>query len=376
MKKLCIFLVFLFVLFSINAKATDEVASIENELFAEFDFSEIDQMLEDIFPGEKVGFLEMVTKLISGELDFSLGVIKEFVWNQFAFELSNSKSGLIHILLLVIVAAIFANFSSVFKSKQVSEIGFSMMYMFLLTVCLSNFHILVQSVAENLQKLMSFMEVLGPVYFLAVGMARGSMTSVAFYQLILVLIFLVELLILNFLLPAVKIYFIVKIIGEFSPEIPLSRFAEFLETIVNWSLKTLTASIIGINVIQGLLMPAIDSVKRSVLLKSGEAIPMIGDLIGGSTEIVLGTAVLIKNGIGIVGMIICLIVCLPPLIQMGVTALMYQLVSAVAQPISDKRMVNCIGSVADGSKMLLKITATIGILFLLTIAVVAATTGG
>lgn len=376
MKKLCIFLVFLFVLFPINAKATDEVASIENELFAEFDFSEIDQMLEDIFPGEKVGFLEMVTKLISGELDFSLGVIKEFVWNQFAFELSNSKSGLIHILLLVIVAAIFANFSSVFKSKQVSEIGFSMMYMFLLTVCLSNFHILVQSVAENLQKLMSFMEVLGPVYFLAVGMARGSMTSVAFYQLILVLIFLVELLILNFLLPAVKIYFIVKIIGEFSPEIPLSKFAEFLETIVNWSLKTLTASIIGINVIQGLLMPAIDSVKRSVLLKSGEAIPMIGDLIGGSTEIVLGTAVLIKNGIGIVGMIICLIVCLPPLIQMGVTALLYQLVSAVAQPISDKRMVNCIGSVADGSKMLLKITATIGILFLLTIAVVAATTGG
>ena len=156
MKKLCIFLVLLFVLFPINAKATDEVASIENELFAEFDFSEIDQMLEDIFPGEKVGFLEMVTKLISGELDFSLGVIKEFVWNQFAFELSNSKSGLIHILLLVIVAAIFANFSSVFKSKQVSEIGFSMMYMFLLTVCLSNFHILVQSVAENLQKLMRF----------------------------------------------------------------------------------------------------------------------------------------------------------------------------------------------------------------------------
>lgn len=376
MKKWCVCLLFLFLLVPINVKATDEVANIEEELFAEFDFTEIDQMLEDIFPGEKIGFLEMVTKLISGELDFSVEVIKEFAWNQLAFELSNSKSGLIHILLLVIVAAIFANFSSVFKSKQVSEIGFSMMYMFLLTVCLSNFHILVQSVAENLQKLMNFMEVLGPVYFLAVGMARGSMTSVAFYQLILVLIFLVELLILNFLLPAVKIYFIVKVIGEFSPEIPLSKFAEFLEMIVNWSLKTLTASIIGINVIQGLLMPAIDSVKRSVLLKSGEAIPMIGDLIGGSTEIVLGTAVLIKNGIGVVGMIICLIVCLPPLVQMGVTALMYQLVSAVAQPISDKRMVNCIGSVADGSKMLLKITATIGILFLLTIAVVASTTGG
>lgn len=376
MKRLWILLILLCLLVPIEAKATDEVANIENELFAEFDFSEIDRMLEEIFPGEKLGFLQMVTQLISGDVDGSFNLVKEFIWNQLAFELSNSKSGLIHILILVIVAAVFANFSSVFKSKQVSEIGFSMMYMFLLTICLSNFQILIQSVAENLQKLMNFMEILGPVYFLAVGMAKGSMTSVAFYEMILILIFLVELLILNFLLPLVKIYFIVKILGEFSLEIPLSKFAEFLEMLVNWTLKTLTASIVGINVIQGLLMPAIDSVKRSVLLKGGESIPMIGDFLGGSAEIVLGTAVLIKNGIGIVGMLICFLVCVPPLIQMGITAILYQLVSAVAQPISDKRMVNCIGSVADGSKMLLKITITIGVLFLITIAVVAATTGG
>lgn len=376
MKRLWILLILLCLLVPIEAKATDEVANIENELFAEFDFSEIDRMLEEIFPGEKLGFLQMVTQLISGDVDGSFNLVKEFIWNQLAFELSNSKSGLIHILILVIVAAVFANFSSVFKSKQVSEIGFSMMYMFLLTICLSNFQILIQSVAENLQKLMNFMEILGPVYFLAVGMAKGSMTSVAFYEMILILIFLVELLILNFLLPLVKIYFIVKILGEFSLEIPLSKFAEFLEMLVSWTLKTLTASIVGINVIQGLLMPAIDSVKRSVLLKGGESIPMIGDFLGGSAEIVLGTAVLIKNGIGIVGMLICFLVCVPPLIQMGITAILYQLVSAVAQPISDKRMVNCIGSVADGSKMLLKITITIGVLFLITIAVVAATTGG
>ena len=60
---------------------------------------------------------------------------------------------------------------------------------------------------------------------------------------------------------------------------------------------------------------------------------MIGDFLGGSAEIVLGTAVLIKNGIGIVGMLICFLVCVPPLIQMGITAILYQLVSAVAQPI-------------------------------------------
>ncbi len=376
MKKIWMIILVFFLFLPINVQAEENVADVENELFAQFDFSEIDGMLQEIFPDEKMGFLEMVSGLISGDLEFSFDLIKDLIIDQLFYELNSSKSGLIHILVLVIVAAVFANFSSVFKSTQVSEISFSMLYLLLITICLNNFHVLVESVAVNLQKLMNFVEVLGPIYFLAVGMSTGSVSSVAFYELILILVYIVDLLILNFLLPIVQIYFIVKILSEFSPEIPLTKFAEFLEMIVNWSLKTLTAGILGWNVVQGLLMPAIDSVKRSVMVKSGEAIPVIGDVIGGSAELVLGTAVLIKNGIGIVGMVICLIICLPPLIQMGITAILYQLVSSVAQPVSDKRMVNCISSMADGSKLLLKLTVSVGVLFLITIAIVAATTGG
>ena len=134
--------------------------------------------------------------------------------------------------------------------------------------------------------------------------------------------------------------------------------------------------IIGLNIIQGLLTPAIDAVKRSLVLKGGEALPIVGDAIGGAAEVVLGTAVLIKNGIGVAGMIICLVMCLVPIIQIAITSLMYQLIAALIQPVSDKRMVNCVSSVANGSKILLKIVFTTGVLFLITIAVVATTTGG
>ena len=185
-----------------------------------------------------------------------------------------------------------------------------------------------------------------------------------------------ELLVLNFLIPVTQIYFMMKILGELSPEVPLTKFAEFLETVVSWTLKTLMAGIVGFNVIQGMIAPAIDSVKRSILLRGGESIPIIGNAIGGVTEVVIGTAVLIKNGIGVVGMIICLLACLTPIVQMALTSLMYQLLSALIQPISDKRFVNCVSSVADGTKLLLKIMVTTGLLFMLTIAVVASTTGG
>ena len=349
---------------------------IQEEILEEFDFSEIDEMMKDIFPREKLNFKDTIVGLISGDMEFSIDLVKEFVWDQFTYELENSRSGLIHILLLVIIAAIFANFSGMFQSTQVSEISFLMLYMLLITICLHNFRILADAVTMHLGSLTEFIKLLGPIYFLAVGFATGSSTSVAFYQLVLLLVFLVEMLVLNFLIPLTQIYLIMRILGELSTEIHVSKFAELLETIITWTLKTLMGGVIGLNVIQGLIAPAIDSVKRSLLTRGGEALPIVGDAIGGVAEVFLGTAVLIKNSIGVVGMIVCLIVCLVPLIQMAVTSLMYQFVAALIQPVSDKRMVNCVGGMADSSKILLKIVSTTGILFLLTIAVVASRAGG
>ena len=362
---LCLFL-------PMNVRATD----VEEELSSKYEFSEIDEMLEQLFPDEKINFKNTIVGLISGDLEFSFDLIKNLIGDQLAYEIDSSKTGIIHILLLVIIAAIFANFSGVFKSTQVAEISFSMLYMLLITICLNNFRILVEAAAANVGQMIEFMKLLGPLYFMAVAVATGSSTSVTFYQLVLLLVFLIEILIRSFLIPMTQIYMVIRILDEFSPEIQLSKFAELLETIISWSLKTLTAGIIGLNVIQGLLTPAIDSVKRSLLTKGGEAIPIVGDAIGGAAEVVLGTAVLIKNGIGVAGMIICLVVSLVPIIKIAITSLLYQLIAALIQPISDKRMVNCVSSVADGSKILLRIVFTTGVLFLITIAVVATTTGG
>lgn len=372
MKAVKILVIALCLFLPMQAKASD----VEKELNSTYDFSEIDEMLDDVFPKEKLNFKETVVALITGDLEFSLDLIVDMIKDQLSYELKNSKSSLIHIILLVIIAAIFTNFSDVFKSTQVAEISFSMLYMLLITICLNNFRVLIDAATENVDQLMTFMKLLGPVYFMAVAVATGSSTSVTFYQLVLVLIYLIEILIRNFLIPMTQIYMIIRILDEFSPEIHLSKFAELIETIVSWSLKTLSAGIIGLNVMQGLLTPAIDSVKRSLVTKTGEAIPIVGDAISGATEVVLGSAVLIKNGIGVAGMVVCIVICLVPIIQIAITSLLYQIVAALIQPISDKRMVNCIGGMADGTKMLLKIMTTTGMLFLLTIAVVATTTGG
>ena len=381
---LCIFIVILGCFFSprtvyaTEIRDKDEQAELQKEaeetIWKEFEFSEIEDLLDDIFPEKKTDFQDLIKKMLSGQTEPSLQVIGEMISDQFFYEWKSSKAGMVHILLIVIAAAVFTNFSNVFQNQQISEISFYVLYLLLITIGLNSFRILIVSASENLERLIGFMKVLGPVYFLAVAFAAGSSTSILFYNLVLLLIYLVELVILNFLIPFVQVYIVVKVMNNLSEEDYLSKFAELCETVIAWTLKTLLAGVTGVNIIQGLLSPAIDSLKRSVVGRSAEAIPVVGDAIGGVTEVMLGTAVLIKNGIGVAGALVCIGICLVPIIQMAVVTLLYKLIAAMIQPVSDKRIVGCISSIADGSQMLLRIIFTTGVLFLLTIAVVTATT--
>ena len=166
----------------------------------------------------------------------------------------------------------------------------------------------------------------------------------------------------------------VCMLNYLSKEDYLSKLAEVMGMVISWSLKTMLACVIGLNVIQGLIAPAVDTVKRSILTRGAEAIPGVGDAIGGTAEVILGTAVLVKNSIGAVGAIICIALCVGPLIQTAAVALLYKLAAALIQPVSDKRIVGCMESIGEGCQLLLRVIFTVGVLFLLTIAIVAATT--
>lgn len=374
MKKVILAICILCFCFSLPVNAAEASKEVEEEMFSQFEFSEMESFLKEIFPDEKIGFQEMIKGLISGEIELS----GEFLWNliskQFFYEFKNTKSALIHVLAIVIIAAVFRNFSGVFQNNQISEMCFYVLYMLLITICLNSFRILIASATSGLSSLLEFLKLLGPIYFMAVAVATGSATSIAFYNMILILICVVELLIQTFLIPLVQIYMVIRILNDLSTEEYLSKFGELLHTIIVWVLRTMLGAVIGINLIQGLLAPAIDSVKRSVLLRGGEAIPIIGDVIGGASEVVLGTAVLIKNGTGVAGAIICIAICMAPVVQMAVVTLMYKLTAALIQPISEKRIVGCISSMADGAEILLRVIFTSGVLFLITIAMVANTT--
>jgi stage III sporulation protein AE len=141
-------------------------------------------------------------------------------------------------------------------------------------------------------------------------------------------------------------------------------------------LKSLLAIVIGFSAIKGLIVPVADQVKRSALFKASEAIPGIGDALGGVTETILGAAVLLKNAIGVTGLIVIIIICAVPFLKLIMVTVVFKAGSAALQPISDKRFIECISASAKSSALLLQTVFTGAVLFLLAITIVAVTTGG
>lgn len=358
-----------------SEEETDEIQRhVEEALLSEFDFDEIEKSLQDMFPGEKITFQDVVGSLMSGDMEETGELLIGFLKDLIAYEFHYNRHNLIYILLIALAAAVFRNFAGAFQNSQISDISFYVLYMLLITLCLTSFQTAAQGLEGRLDSLAGFMRVLCPSYFLAVAFASGSATSLFFYNVILFLIYVVELVIVRFLLPVIHIYIMVRVMGNLTGEDFLSEFAELIKKAVIWILRTLLACVIGINVVQGLLAPAIDTLKRSALTRTAEALPWVGNALGGTADIVLGTAVLIKNGIGMAGAVIAVVICAFPLIEMAVMALMYKLAAALVRPVSDKRITACISSVSEGYELMVRMIFTAGLLFLLTIAVVAAST--
>lgn len=91
------------------------------------------------------------------------------------------------------------------------------------------------------------------------------MTALAFYQMVLLVIAAVQWLFLVILLPLIQVYVCLQLVNSLSREVFCQKAAELLETILEWSMRTLLGVVIGIHMIQGLVLPMVDSVKSAAL---------------------------------------------------------------------------------------------------------------
>ena len=60
---------------------------------------------------------------------------------------------------------------------------------------------------------------------------------------------------------------------------------------------------------------------------------------GDSVDAILGCGILLKNAVGMVGVIIIIGICIMPIIKLATFSIMYSLTSSIIEPIADGKIV-------------------------------------
>ncbi len=347
------------------------------DAYQDIDYSEIQEVIEDVLGNKnQFDFGAYVGKLVSGEQPFSLTAVARELLNSVKGEIKNNIGTFGGLVTIALIAALFTNLSMAFKNNQVSETGYYVTYLLLFGLLIGSFITASQIASTTISSILAFMRALVPTYFMSVAFTSGATTSMMYYEAALMLITLVDFIIIRVIIPMIDFYLVIVLANNLSKEDMLSKLADLLATAIGWILKSMLAAVIGFNAIQGLIVPVVDQVKRSALIKASEAIPGIGDALGGVTQTILGAGVLLKNAIGVAGLIVLISIVAVPFLKLLVVAAIYKIGSAVLQPISDKRFIECISASGKSAALLLQTIFVGTVLFLLSITIVAVTTGG
>lgn len=342
-------------------------------IWRDYGLDKLEAGMQTLFPEYKISLDILLQMILDGDI---LGAIEYLIQGSFSGvigQLAGMKNVLLWLVILGVVSALMNHFVEIFDKHQIADLSFYYIYLLFSAVLLKCFMQAAQTTEAAIENIILFIKLLVPTYMIAVGVATGTTTVSAYSQLLVLVIYGVEKILLGCVIPFIYCFIVLSIINSIWAEEKLSLLIELFEKAVGWILKAAMWVVTGISVFQAVITPMVDSVKKTALQKAISVIPGIGNAADGVVELVAGSAVVIKNSIGIVLLILLLILCAAPLLQVFLTAVLFKVAAAFMGVVSDKRITGCANRTGDAGMMLFRTAGTAMVLFLITLAVVATT---
>lgn len=172
----------------------------------------------------------------------------------------------------------------------------------------------------------------------------------------------------NVLLPLVYFYVAAAAAGAMLPGEPLKRVAAGIKKVVTWALTGSLVLFTGYLTLTGSAATSADALAlqmtRSVI---STAVPVVGGIISQASGSVLSGAGLLKNSLGIFGMLAVLATCLTPFLRMAVQYLLYKITAFLAATAGNGALVELIDALGGAFGLVLGMVGSCALLLLISI---------
>lgn len=383
--KLAFVILLCFLVSSIVIPATAYAAeSSEEEIFKQLDenvknqldmldMTELDKLLQElgvdsieIFGSET--FQDKVVNILDGKFIEDSGSFLEAFFKLLFSELLKIMPILASIAVISILCGLISQMKSGIMSESTGQIIFFVCFSLVVVLTLVCVVGLLDTAQNTINLLKGQMNVAFPI-LLTLMAGVGGTVSVQVYQPAVALLSggIIEI-VTNIVLPLFIFTLVFSVISNLSKNVKLSKLTDFFKSSSTTILVVTFTIFTAFLSIQGLTGGAFDGVSiRAAKFATKSYIPILGGYLADGFDLILASSVLIKNSVGVAGLLLLICTILLPILQILGVCFGLKLVAAVVEPVTDSRITSFLTGIAKSIKML--VVAILAVAFMYFICV-------
>ena len=353
---------------SLIKKATEQIKEATKETLEISDFlEESKKYTENIF--DDLNLEEILSNSIQGK--YSTNFLKSTFFSIFGKEILESVKLMANVLIIIVIHSIMKAIIENLGNNSSAKIAYFVQYLAIVTLVIQSFVSVLSITKEAISNLSNFMNLLIPLLTTLI-LTTGCITISNIVQPIL--IFLSSMLgtfFNNFLIPILLVSITLSIVSNISSKVQLDKLSKFFKSSIVWVLGIVLTIFTCLLSVEGTLGSSVDALTaKTTKAAVSNFIPVVGKILGDTTETIIGCSNILKNAVGIIGLIIIIGIVLMPIIKILTLWIAFCLTSAICEVIADEKIVKLTTQISDSYKILLAILFSVSVMFLISITLV------
>lgn len=286
-------------------------------------------------------------------------------------EILSCVSVLGSVIVVIVIHSILRSISDGLQNENVSKIVYYVQYILIVTLIMTNFAEIINMVKTSIEQLVGFMNSLIPI-LITLMLTTGSFTSVGILEpILLFLITFIGNIINMIVIPIILVSTALAIISKISERVQLDKLSKFFNSSIVWLLGIILTIFVGVASVEGSLSSTVDGITaKTTKAAVSNFIPVVGKILGDAVETVIGCGAILKNAVGIIGVIVIIGICITPIIKLAILMGLYYLCAAVCQPIADEKIIKLLEQMGDTFKILFAILCSISVMLVIGVTLV------
>lgn len=319
--------------------------------------------------GEDFSFSALWQRMRSGEFSWDLGEFLYSLSGMLFKEVFASGALLGQLLVLAVICLILTNLKDAFGKGEISILSRAVVYLLLITIAIGSFSQVLAYARSSVTQMSDFLLAILPALMTLLA-AMGGISSVSILHpaMLFVLSLLLNMM-KNIIFPLIYFNAVLRLVGHISPRFNLDKMAGLFKDVALGIMSISLTLFIAFLGLMGVAGATLDGLAvKAAKAASGIFIPIVGRSMADALDSVIGTTLILKNAIGVIGVLIIIVLCALPGVKILAQVLIYRLAAAIIQPLGEEQLSEALYGLSNALLLLFAAVAVSGLFFFFVLA--------